>query len=187
MELKTAGGYWSELLCFSSRIWFCRSDNVCNDLVSTATSSLLNFGSSEHVCVVSLLILRPAGGNEFWAGGKICPTSSTHLLFTWAAPRLIAKRSSRQSSYGTRRSHISTEQVCTWSNTSLKADVCVWCTWADVVGCHLCREVRLLSLAKQCTTRKTRVTRCQNVAVVRKSSLLWLLRIIWLKPNGLIT
>lgn len=64
MELKTVDGYWSELLCFSGRIRFCRSDNVCNDLVSS-TSSFLNFGSSEHVCVVSLLILRPAGGNEF--------------------------------------------------------------------------------------------------------------------------
>lgn len=61
MELKTAGSYWSELLCFSGGIRFCRGDNVCNDLVSSATSSLLKFGSSEHAGVGSLLILRPTG------------------------------------------------------------------------------------------------------------------------------
>lgn len=65
MELKTAGGYWSELLCFSSRIWFCHSDNVCNDLVSTATSSLLNFGSSEHVCVCCVAVDSQASWREW--------------------------------------------------------------------------------------------------------------------------
>ena len=62
MELKTAGGYWSEFLCFSDfviviafvMILFPRQHLPC-----------LNFGSCDRVCVVSVLILRPAGGNEF--------------------------------------------------------------------------------------------------------------------------